>query len=174
MQEAEDSRTFTCTVNGAETSLTGRPATAASAALRQQGLFSVRETCGLGVCGTCTILLDGEPVSTCITPLYMLEGRNVRTVEGLEEDDELSDLQTQFTESQAFQCSFCTPGFLMSASALLESSTGELDDAAIEEGLQGHLCRCGCYESIKEAVRSCAARRTPHAARSASRPARPL
>lgn len=164
MQGDEEPSTFTCTLNGVKAFLTGRPATSASAALRQQGLFSVRETCGLGVCGTCTVLLDGEPVSTCITPLYMLEGRSLRTAEGLVEDGELSDLQTQFVESQAFQCSFCTPGFLMSACALLEGSTGELTDDAIVEGLQGHLCRCGCYESIKEAIRSCAARSTSRSA----------
>jgi aerobic-type carbon monoxide dehydrogenase small subunit (CoxS/CutS family) len=148
-----------CVVNGVPTRLVGSAAAPASFALRAQGLFSVRETCGLGVCGTCTVLLDGEPVSTCITPLFALEGREIRTTEGLEEQGQLSDLQQQFIDSQAFQCSFCTPGFLLSGSALLERTQGELDDEAIEEGLQGHLCRCGCYETIKEAVRTCAARR---------------
>lgn len=153
--------TFACTLNGVDTELVGDPAAPASVALRGRGLFSVRETCGLGVCGTCTVLLDGEPVSTCITPLFALEGRTAQTAEGLERDGVLSDLQQQFVESQAFQCSFCTPGFLLSASALLEASSGELTDHQIEEGLQGHLCRCGCYESIKEAVRACASRRAP-------------
>ncbi len=159
MQQHDENESFTCTVNGVETVLTGDPAAPASTVLREHGLFSVRETCGLGVCGTCTVLLDGEPVSTCITPLFALEGRSTRTAEGLEEGGgRLSDLQAQFVESQAFQCSFCTPGFLMSAQALLEGAAGELDDEAIVEGLQGHLCRCGCYDSIKEAVRTCAAR----------------
>jgi aerobic-type carbon monoxide dehydrogenase small subunit (CoxS/CutS family) len=150
---------FPCTLNGTATQLAGRPAAPASIVLREHGVFSVREACGLGVCGTCTVLLDGEPVSTCITPLYALDGRDVRTAEGLEQDGRLSDLQEQFVESQAFQCSFCTPGFLLSGSALLDRTDGELDDEAIEEGLQGHLCRCGCYDSIKEAVRTCASRR---------------
>jgi aerobic-type carbon monoxide dehydrogenase small subunit (CoxS/CutS family) len=155
----DDQQAFDCTVNGAPTRLVGNPAAPASIALRARGLFSVRETCGLGVCGTCTVLLDDEPVSTCITPLFALEGRSVRTAEGLEEGGRLSDLQQQFVESQAFQCSFCTPGFLLSSTALLSRTEGELDDDAIEEGLQGHLCRCGCYDSIKHAVRTCAARR---------------
>ncbi len=80
-------------------------------------------------------------------------------MEDLEEEGQLSDLQQQFVESQAFQCSFCTPGFLLSGSALLDASSGQLSDHDIEEGLQGHLCRCGCYDSIKEAVRACASRR---------------
>jgi aerobic-type carbon monoxide dehydrogenase small subunit (CoxS/CutS family) len=158
MQEHEDSTSVTCVINGVETVLTGSAAGPASRALRAKALFSVRETCGLGVCGTCTVLLDGEPVSACILPLFALEGRNVRTAEGLEQDGELSALQHEFVAAQAFQCSFCTPGFLMSATALLERTTGDLDDKAIEDGLQGHLCRCGCYESIKAAVRTCALR----------------
>lgn len=159
MTPHEERQSFSCTLNGVVTELVGEPAAPASTALRDRGLFSVRETCGLGVCGTCTILLDGEPVSTCITPLFALEGRTARTAEGLEQAGRLSDLQQQFVDSQAFQCSFCTPGFLLSASALLDASSGELTDHQIEEGLQGHLCRCGCYEAIKEAVRTCASRR---------------
>jgi len=161
MQQHEETTSVRCTLNGVETVFAGKPAAPASTALREHRMVSVRETCGLGVCGTCTVLLDGEPVSTCITPLFALEGRSIQTAEGLEKNGSLSDLQAQFVESQAFQCSFCTPGFLMSACALLERATVELDDKAIEEGLQGHLCRCGCYESIKSAVRICSARNIP-------------
>jgi aerobic-type carbon monoxide dehydrogenase small subunit (CoxS/CutS family) len=143
-------------LNGVETSFTGDAAAPVSSALREHGVFSVRETCGIGVCGTCTILLDGQPVSSCILPLYALDGRGVGTAEGLEHDGVLSDLQQAFIDRQAFQCSYCTPGFLMSAHALLESSDGPLTDEAIEAALQGHLCRCGCYATIKEAVRACA------------------
>jgi aerobic-type carbon monoxide dehydrogenase small subunit (CoxS/CutS family) len=148
-----------CEINGCPAVLTGDPASPALAALRAQGLLSVRETCGLGVCGTCTVLLDDEPVSACILPLYALEGRALRTTEGLAEGRQLSDLQEQFIASQAFQCSFCTPGFLMSGTALLESTDGPLDAQAVEDGLQGHLCRCGCYAAITEAVQACAGRR---------------
>ncbi len=158
MDEQPDEAAISCEVNGVETVLTGDPAAAAITALRARGLFSVRETCGLGVCGTCTVLLDGEPVSTCILPLFAVEGRSLRTAEGLEAlDGRLSPLQEQFIESQAFQCSFCTPGFLLSAQALLDTGV-EMTDRAIEDGLQGHLCRCGCYATIREAVRACASR----------------
>jgi aerobic-type carbon monoxide dehydrogenase small subunit (CoxS/CutS family) len=156
MSEHNADASFTCVVNGVETLIEGAPTTAVSMALRARGLFSVRETCGLGVCGTCTVLLDGEPVSACILPLYAVEGRSLRTAEGLERDGELTELQKQFIAKQAFQCSFCTPGFLMSGHALLESADGELTEEAIVDGLQGHLCRCGCYASIKEAVGACA------------------
>lgn len=148
-----------CTLNGAEATFTGSPAKPVSIALREQGVFSVRETCGLGLCGTCTIRLDGEPVSSCILPLYAVAGRTVQTTEGLAARGRLNPLQEQFVESQAFQCSFCTPGFLMSGQALLDDTVGELSDAVIDEAMGGHLCRCGCYAVLKEAFRSCAARR---------------
>lgn len=149
----------TCELNGRQTTLSGQATTAMVTVLRSNGLLSVRETCGLGVCGTCTVQLDGHPVSSCILPLYAVDGRSVRTTEGLEQDGQLSDLQQQFIDSQAFQCSFCTPGFLMSATALLEASDEELTATQVTEGLQGHLCRCGCYVAITEAVQACAARR---------------
>jgi aerobic-type carbon monoxide dehydrogenase small subunit (CoxS/CutS family) len=147
-----------CEINGRPAVLTGDPAAPVVGALRARGLYSVRETCGVGVCGTCTVLLDGEPVSTCILPLYALDGRSVRTAEGLADRNQLSELQEQFIASQAFQCSFCTPGFLMSATALLEGTDGPLDSDAVERGLQGHLCRCGCYMAISEAVQACSQR----------------
>jgi aerobic-type carbon monoxide dehydrogenase small subunit (CoxS/CutS family) len=151
-----------CEITGRPAVLTGDPASPALAALRAHGLLSVRETCGLGVCGTCTVLLDDEPVSACILPLYALEGGVLRTAEGLAEGGRLSELQEQFIASQAFQCSFCTPGFLMSGTALLEATDGPLDAQAVEDGLQGHLCRCGCYAAITEAVQACAGRRGAH------------
>lgn len=155
----DDSISARCEVNGVLVEWTADPMRSAVTVLRGRGLLSVRETCGLGVCGTCTILLDGEPVSACILPLYAMDGRSVRTVEGLADGGQLSDLQEQFIARQAFQCSFCTPGFLMSATALLDAADGPLDDRAVTEGLHGHLCRCGCYAAIKEAVLACAARR---------------
>jgi aerobic-type carbon monoxide dehydrogenase small subunit (CoxS/CutS family) len=150
---------ITCVLNGEEVTLAGDLAGSTVQALRERGLYGVRETCGLGVCGTCTVLLDGEPVSTCILPLYALDGRTVQTVEGAGQDGELSDLQRQFIESQAFQCSFCTPGFLASAQALLDQTEGELSREQVQEGLQGHLCRCGSYEAINDAVRACSRHR---------------
>jgi aerobic-type carbon monoxide dehydrogenase small subunit (CoxS/CutS family) len=155
----DDVTSVTCRVNGEEAVFAGDVAGSTVEALRKRRLYGVRETCGLGVCGTCTVLLDGEPVSTCILPLFALEGREVVTVEGAARDGELSDLQKQFIESQAFQCSFCTPGFLASAQALLDRTSGELNRDEVEEGLQGHLCRCGSYDAINDAVTACSRRR---------------
>ncbi len=154
-----DTVEVTCEVNGRSTTLSGDATAPVVTVLRGMGLLSVRETCGLGVCGTCTVQLDGRPVSSCILPLYAVDGRSLRTTEGLEQDGRLTELQQQFIDSQAFQCSFCTPGFLMSGTALLDSTDGELNVAQVDEGLQGHLCRCGCYVAISEAVQACAARR---------------
>ena len=159
MKDMNDDILVTCRINGEDATLHGDPAGSTVSSLRARGLYGVRETCGLGVCGTCTVLLDGEPVSSCILPLYALDGRSVQTVEGAASGETLSGLQQQFIESQAFQCSFCTPGFLASAQALLDQTDGELTRQEVEDGLQGHLCRCGSYEAINEAVRTCSRNR---------------
>ena len=159
VSRTEEVKDVTCRINGEEVTLSGEAAGSTVAALRARGLYGVRETCGLGVCGTCTVLLDGEPVSTCILPKFALEGRDVVTVEGAATDGELSELQKQFIESQAFQCSFCTPGFLASAQALLDRTSSELTRDEVEEGLQGHLCRCGSYDAINDAIIAVSRRR---------------
>ncbi len=109
---------------------------------------SCRETCGLGVCGSCTVMVDGRAVSACLAPAFTQEGCEVRTAEGLEGATDLHPVQRAFIEEQAFQCSFCTPGFLMSTVAMIE------DDSPpdIEDALSGHLCRCGSYRQIRAAV----------------------
>jgi carbon-monoxide dehydrogenase small subunit len=114
----------------------------------QLGLTSCRETCGLGLCGSCTVTVDGRAVSSCIAPAFTLDGAQVRTAEGLGTATGLDDLQQAFVDEQAFQCSFCTPGFLMSATAMLEE--GGAPD--LHQALGGHLCRCGSYRQIVEAI----------------------
>jgi aerobic-type carbon monoxide dehydrogenase small subunit (CoxS/CutS family) len=114
-------------------------------ALRREGLRSVRETCAIGVCGACTVLLDGEPVSGCLTLAAAVAGREVTTIEGLGDSD---PLMRAFNEAHAFQCGWCTPGFILTAKAI---APGE----DIREALGGNLCRCGCYVKIEEAVRAC-------------------
>ena len=114
-------------------------------ALRGQGLTSVRETCAIGVCGACTVLLDGEPVSGCLTLAASVAGREITTVEGLDESD---PVLRAFNEAHAFQCGWCTPGFVLTAKAMRPG-----DD--VREALGGNLCRCGCYVKIEEAVRAC-------------------
>jgi aerobic-type carbon monoxide dehydrogenase small subunit (CoxS/CutS family) len=114
-------------------------------------LASCRETCGLGLCGSCTVVVDGRAVSACISPAFALEDARVTTTEGLEDGSGLSPLQQAFVKQQAFQCSFCTPGFLMSATAMLAERPPEID---VENALGGHVCRCGSYRQILCAVRS--------------------
>jgi aerobic-type carbon monoxide dehydrogenase small subunit (CoxS/CutS family) len=115
-------------------------------ALRRKGLRSVRETCAVGVCGACTVLLDGEAVSGCLTLAASAAGRELTTVEGLDESD---PVLRAFNEAHAFQCGWCTPGFVLTVKALQPG-----DD--IRAALGGNLCRCGCYLKIEEAVRACA------------------
>jgi len=138
------------TVNGAAVTVDAEPLTTAVEVLRGLELFSVRETCALGVCGTCTILLDGTAVSACLTPAFRLDGASVITVEGLAEG--LHPIQQAFVDENAFQCSFCTPGFVLGATALLDA-VGEIRRDDVEAYLGGHLCRCGSYENIVRAVK---------------------
>jgi carbon-monoxide dehydrogenase small subunit len=116
-------------------------------------LTSCRETCGLGLCGSCTVVVNGRAVSACIAPAFTLDGASIGTAEGLAGEAGLSPLQEAFVREQAFQCSFCTPGFLMSATAMLDDGEEEPD---VEGVLSGHLCRCGSYRQILDAVRQCA------------------
>ena len=121
--------------------------------LRREGLASVRATCGIGVCGACTVLVDGEPVSGCLTLVPQVEGREVTTVEGLAGGD---PVQRAFVETHAFQCGWCTPGFVLTAKALLAENP-DPSRADIVEALGGNLCRCGSYVKIVDAVRRAAA-----------------
>ena len=138
-------------LNGRAAVLEARTDEMLLAALRRAGLLSVRETCAIGVCGACTVLLDGEPVSGCLTLVAQAAGREVTTVEGLAGDR----LQRAFAEAHAFQCGWCTPGFVLAAKRLLETTPSPTDEQ-IAEGLGGNLCRCGSYVKIADAVRRCA------------------
>jgi aerobic-type carbon monoxide dehydrogenase small subunit (CoxS/CutS family) len=115
--------------------------------------------CEHGVCGACTVQVDGEPVRSCLMFAVQAAGRSVRTVEGLTdglEEGELHPLQQAFHEEHALQCGFCTPGFLMSIEPLLPTA-GDLDDAQIRQALAGNICRCTGYQNIVTAVRRTAA-----------------
>ena len=117
--------------------------------LRGLGMLSVREGCGVGACGACTVLVDGRPISSCLARSVRSEGADVLTLEGLEPGD---PVRRAFREAEGFQCGYCTPGFIMMARALLAENPGA-DDDAVEEYLAGNLCRCGAYPEIREAVR---------------------
>jgi aerobic-type carbon monoxide dehydrogenase small subunit (CoxS/CutS family) len=125
--------------------------------LREQaGLLSVKQGCGEGECGACTVLIDGEPVDSCIYLAVWADGREVRTVEGECREGVLSPVQQAFVDAGAVQCGICTPGFVMAATALCEQHQGErLDRRAIRRGLAGNLCRCTGYTTIVSAVEKC-------------------
>ena len=120
------------------------------------GLTGTHLGCEHGVCGACTVLLDGQPVRSCLLFAVQADGSEITTVEALGRIDALSPLQQAFRDHHALQCGFCTPGFLMSAHALLRDEPNPSDET-IREVLGGHLCRCTGYQSIVEAVQAAAA-----------------
>ena len=120
------------------------------------GMLSVKQGCGVGECGACTVLIDGEPIDSCIYLAVWADGAAVRTVEGECREGTLSPVQQAFVEEGAVQCGICTPGFVMAATALTEKHAGEkLDRDAIRRGLAGNLCRCTGYTTIISAVEKC-------------------
>ena len=133
-------------------------ATAADMLRDQLGLHGTKVSCELQVCGACTILVDRQPVSSCSMLAVDLDGRRVDTIEGMQRGGELHPLQVAFWEHNAFQCGFCTPGFLMMADALLEE-TPDPTAEQVREWLDGNLCRCTGYRPIEEAVLSLASPR---------------
>lgn len=123
--------------------------------LREQlNLYGARGSCGVGMCGACTVLVDGRAVSSCLLLTRQVAGKAVTTVEGLAAGGRLHAVQQAYVEHGAFQCAYCTPGFILSTVALLEEQP-DPDDAAIREYLAGNLCRCGSYVNILKAVRAC-------------------
>ena len=122
------------------------------------GLKGTKEGCGIGECGACTIQVDGKAVNACLMFAAQLDGRDVKTVEGLQDGEDLHPLQESFLKHHAVQCGFCTPGMLMSAQALLEK-TPNPDRAAVKGAIAGNLCRCTGYHHILQAIEDAAGRR---------------
>ena len=143
------------TVNGERVEVEARADDMLIDVLNSLGLASVRETCGLGVCGACTVLLDGEPVSGCLLLAPLADGREVTTVEGLGGEH---PVQVAFAEEHAFQCGYCTPGMVLTAKRLLEENA-QPSEEEIRLALAGNLCRCGCYVKIIDAVLLAAGRK---------------
>lgn len=140
------------TVNGVPRAGTAESRTTLADFLREElTLTGTHLGCEHGVCGACTVLVDGDPVRACLMLAVQARGTEVTTVEGLADGDTLHPLQQAFMESFAFQCGFCTPGFVMSTLALLRDEP-DADEARIREELSGNLCRCTGYQSIVEGV----------------------
>jgi aerobic-type carbon monoxide dehydrogenase small subunit (CoxS/CutS family) len=118
------------------------------------------EGCGVGVCGSCTVLVDGRPVSSCLVLAPDVEGRKVVTIEGLASDGRLDPVQEAFLEHQAFQCGYCTAGMIMATKGLLDE-TPNPTTADAKDYLRGNLCRCGTYEEVLAAIRSLVDTRSP-------------
>jgi carbon-monoxide dehydrogenase small subunit len=147
-----DSIDLSLKVNGRERTLTVEPRETLADVLRDRlALTGTKVSCDMQVCGACTVLVDGLAVSACTFLAADAQGRSVRSVEGLASDGQLSPLQQRFIDHAAFQCGFCTPGFLMAATALLEESPKPTREQVID-ALEGNICRCTGYEPIIQAV----------------------
>jgi len=149
---------LTCTVNGEERAVLADTRDTLLELLRDRiGLTGTKEGCGNGNCGTCTVLLDGTPVLSCLVLGLACEGRHVKTVEGMAHAGRLHPLQETFADLGAAQCGYCTPAFLLAAEALLATNPKPTRDE-IKEALAGNLCRCTGYIKIYEAVELAAER----------------
>ena len=147
-------KTIAATINGQTRELLVKPNQTLLDVLRDDlRLRGTLEGCSVGVCGSCTVLLDGEPVSSCLVLASNVEGRQVTTIEGLAKNGELSRVQKAFLEYQAFQCGYCTRGMIMAVEGLLREYSAPSEDE-IRDYLSGNICRCGTYTEVLAAVQS--------------------
>jgi carbon-monoxide dehydrogenase small subunit len=147
----------TLNINGKDHAVSVEPRRTLADAIREEcGQTGTHLGCEHGVCGACTILLDGEPVRSCLMFAVQAAGRRIRTVEGLADGEKLHPLQRAFIEHHGLQCGYCTPGFLMLAAGTLERNP-DVSDGELKEILSSNLCRCTGYKNIVTAVRAAAA-----------------
>jgi carbon-monoxide dehydrogenase small subunit len=145
------------TVNGEPRRLRATGNMTLLSALRERlGLTAAKEGCGQGDCGSCVVMMGGQPVNACLVLAAEADGQTITTLEGLERDGELHPLQREFTERWAFQCGYCTAGMVMSCFALLQANLNP-SEADVREAIEGNLCRCTNYRPIVEAVLAAAA-----------------
>jgi aerobic carbon-monoxide dehydrogenase small subunit len=143
-------------VNGSSVELAVEPTVRLIDVLRDDlGLTGTKEGCSIGVCGACTVLVDGQTLSACLTLALTVSGRTVLTIEGLARGRELHPLQKAFISRGGFQCGFCTPGQIMAAAALLSHNSSPTDEE-VKEAMLGNLCRCTGYYKIIDAIRTAA------------------
>ena len=152
---------LTITVNGRPHALEIEPNRTLLEFLRDDlGLTGTKEACDTGGCGACTVLLDGRPVYSCLLLALDCQGRQVLTIEGLADGDQLHPLQQAFVDHGAIQCGFCTPGMVLTAHALLEENPAPTE-AEIREAIAGNICRCTGYAKIVEAIQAASRPSTP-------------
>jgi carbon-monoxide dehydrogenase small subunit len=154
------SRVIELTVNDEPREFLAAPGTTLLSAVRETlGLTAAKRGCAQGTCGTCTVLLDGQPVMSCLVPVETVDGASVKTLEGVNRDDgELDPIQAAFLEGFATQCGFCTSGMIMAAEGLLAENPEPSRDDVIR-AISGNVCRCTGYESIINAILDAAQRR---------------
>lgn len=143
-------------VNGSSRRIDADPERSLLSVLRDDlELTGCKYGCGEGRCGACTVLVDGQPLRSCITPVSNVEGKQIRTIESLEENGRLHPLQQAFLDMNAMQCAYCTPGMIMSALGLLNKNPNpSVQDIA--RSMEGNICRCGTYTRIVQAIRKAA------------------
>ena len=151
-----DMTDITLTINGRNYLVRVEPRRTLADTLRDEcGLTGTNSGCEHGVCGSCTVLVDGDPVRACLMFAVQAQGKQIRTVEGLADGDRLHPLQQAFIDHHGLQCGFCTPGFLMLAAGVLERDP-DLSDEDLLDALSSNLCRCTGYQNIIKAVRAAA------------------
>jgi carbon-monoxide dehydrogenase small subunit len=149
-------RLIELTINGETCELAVEPNTTLVEVIRDQvGLTGTKVACGTGECGTCTVLIDGRPILSCLTLAVDCQKQDILTIEGLSEGETLAPVQQAFQDCGAIQCGFCTPGMVLSSTALLEANPHP-SAQDIKKALEGHLCRCTGYNKIFEAVQQAA------------------
>ena len=152
-----DKTDITLNINGKDYALRVEPRRTLADTLRDEcGLTGTNSGCEHGVCGTCTVIVDGDPVRSCLMFAVQAQGKSIRTIEGLADGDKLHPLQRAFIEHHGLQCGFCTPGFLMLAASVLEREPN-ISDKELVDVLSSNLCRCTGYQNIVKAVRAAAA-----------------
>jgi len=143
-------------VNGEAYELAVEPQTTLLEVLRDYlGLTGTKEACGTGECGSCTVLIEGKPILSCLALAVDYPNKEIITIEGLSQGEKLTPVQQAFVDCGAVQCGFCTPGMILSASALLKKNPSPSEEE-IRKALEGHLCRCTGYNKIVEAVNTAA------------------
>ncbi|HET8824204.1 MAG TPA: (2Fe-2S)-binding protein [Terriglobales bacterium] len=148
---------LTLVVNGSQHQVDAPPDEPLLYVLRNRlELTGTKYGCGEGQCGACTVLLDGDPVRSCITPASAAAGKKITTIEGLANGEHLDPVQQAFLEAEAFQCGYCTPGMILTTVALLRKSKAKLTDKEIISHMNGNICRCGTYGRIVEAIHTAA------------------